>query len=125
MTPVQRHEGSLSSVAFATSQSGWTVGDNGTMLHTEDGGKTRILVQQHGSRFSAVIFANSQSGWAVGDNGTILHTEDGGKSWTPQMSNTKESLSSVAFATSQSGWAMGDNARFGTEDGRERAGRPR
>ena len=31
---------SLSSVTFTTSQLGWAVGDNGTMLHTEDGGNT-------------------------------------------------------------------------------------
>ena len=109
---------SLSSVAFATSQSGWAMGDNGTILHTEDGGKNWHLEASTMRWFHSVAFATPQFGWAVGWNGTILHTEDGGESWNSQVSNTKEQLFSVAFVTPQIGWAAGNNgAILHTDDG--------
>jgi len=110
---------SLISVAFATPQSGWAVGDSGTILHTEDGGKSwNPQVSNARDTLGSVAFATPQSGWAVGGSGTILHTEDGGKSWNPQVSNTRDNLYSVAFATPQSGWAVGDSGTIlHTEDG--------
>ena len=98
----------LSSVAFATPQSGWAVGERGTILHTEDGGNSwRPQASGTSSELDSVAFATLQSGWAVGERGTILHTEDGGNNWNPQPSGTSIRLDSVTFATPQSGWAVG------------------
>ena len=98
--------------------SGWAVGTDGTILHTEDGGRS-WEPQSSGTtvHLSSVAFATPQSGWAVGEKGTILHTEDAGATWKPQSSGTREHLSSVAFATSQSGWAVGPGIILHTEDG--------
>lgn len=122
----------LHSVAFTTLQSGWTVGDKGTILHTEDGGLT-WKPQTSGSNRTllSVTFATSRSGWAVGVEGTILHTEDGGTHWTPQTSGAPTelptapvgtvmpaTLRSVTFTTPLSGWVVGDSgALLHTEDG--------
>jgi photosystem II stability/assembly factor-like uncharacterized protein len=93
-----------------TPQSGWTVGDGGTVLHTEDGGR-RWQKQEAGGAWdlNAVTFVTPQSGWIVGGFGTILHTEDGGRSWQKQASGTREILNAVTFVTPQSGWAVGGN----------------
>ena len=110
----------LSSVAFATPQSGWAVGERGTILHTEDGGNNWKRQPSGTSTLwlASVAFATPQSGWAVGENGTILYTEDGGDNWKPQASDTRAKLRSVAFATAQSGWAVGENGTIlHTEDG--------
>src|SRR5579862_6774868 len=90
------------------SQSGWAVGQWGTILHTENGGGS-WQPQSSGALadLSSVTFATPQLGWAVGRSGTILHTENGGSSWQPQSSGTLADLSSVTFATPQSGWAVG------------------
>jgi photosystem II stability/assembly factor-like uncharacterized protein len=99
----------LSSLAFATSQSGWAVGwSPPTILHSEDGGGS--WTEQNvgtGVTFSSIVFATPQSGWMVGQGGTILHTEDGGRNWTNQNSGTGAGLFSATFVTSQLGWSVG------------------
>ena len=117
----------LLSVTFATPHSGWAVGENGTILHTEDDdrGWTQRTSGTHASLYSS-SFVTPQSGWIVGENGTILHTEDGGDTWKPQSSGLVANpsgfplpdLHSVAFTTAQSGWAVGhDGVMLHTEDG--------
>ena len=117
----------LLSVTFAGPHSGWAVGENGTILHTEDDdrGWTQQTSGTHASLYSS-SFVTPQSGWIVGENGTILHTEDGGDTWKPQSSGLVANpsgfplpdLHSVAFTTAQSGWAVGhDGVMLHTEDG--------
>ena len=70
----------LFSVAFATPESGWIVGQEGTILHTEDGGASWNKQNSDTSEFlHSVAFATPQSGWVVGSRGTILH-------WSPDSS---------------------------------------
>lgn len=66
----------------------WAVGENGTILRTENGGKS--WTKQDSWKFEkmgfeivsiASVVSTSNSGWAVKDNGTILRTEDGGIKW--------------------------------------------
>ncbi|MFZ0319854.1 MAG: YCF48-related protein [Candidatus Sulfotelmatobacter sp.] len=72
----------LLSVSFPKPQLGWAVGDQGTILHTEDGGTSWTTQASNTIAFlRSVSFATPQLGWAAGDHGTILHTEDGGKNW--------------------------------------------
>ena len=84
--PRAAHAQHLSSVAFVSPAGGWAVGDQGTILHTTDGGQSWQAqssgTQQH---LSSVAFAFLLSGWAVGYEGTILHTRDGGQSWQAQI----------------------------------------
>jgi len=59
-----------------------TVGDNGTILKTANGGlnwiqKTSGTIQ----KLMKVQFANQNIGYAVGENGILLKTSDGGENW--------------------------------------------
>ena len=67
-------QNSLFSVAFVSPQVGWAVGDDGTILHTADGGQS-WQAQSSGTQNSllSVAFVSPQVGWAVGNKGTILH----------------------------------------------------
>jgi photosystem II stability/assembly factor-like uncharacterized protein len=96
-------------------QLGWAVGENDTVLRTEDGGRTwrphSGAFRQHGgthfyTQLIAAAFVTPQSGWAVGNYG-IIHTEDGGRTWQKQSSGSNAILNSVTFVTPQSGWAVG------------------
>ena len=99
-------------------QLGWAAGDNGTILHTEDGGTWQKQASGTNARLNSLAFVTPQSGWAVGDKGTILRTEDGGDTWKSQASGTAETLEFVSFVTSQSGWVVGFNGTIlHTEDG--------
>jgi photosystem II stability/assembly factor-like uncharacterized protein len=113
----------------AVPQSGWILGEEGIMLHTEDGGRTwktqtnslaggfRLLGLGSADLRSA-CFVSAWWGWVVGRLGYILHTEDGGSHWTMQTGDTDKWLESVAFATSQSGWVVGEGGTIlHSEDG--------
>ena len=99
----------LNSVSFVTPESGWAVGSSGTILHTEDGGRTwNKQISGTSEWLASVTFATPQSGWVVGTKGIILHTEDSGNTWKTQTSGVELYwLGAVIFVTPQSGWATG------------------
>lgn len=106
------------SVAFVDAQTGWTVGMNGTILKTTNGGVTWIA-QPSGTTLwlYSVAFVDAQTGWIVGMNGTILKTTNGGATWIAQSSGTNRRLGSVTFIDAQTGWAVGDWIILKTTDG--------
>jgi|GEM_PF-3012881 len=73
----------LNSVSAADSMTAWVVGDGGTILKTEDGGKV-WLAQDSGVSvdLNAVCAASPLVAWAGGDQ-ALLKTEDGGIPGTP------------------------------------------
>ncbi|MEQ1792670.1 MAG: P-loop NTPase fold protein, partial [Nitrospira sp.] len=63
---------------------GWGAGDNGTLLHTTDGGAT-WSPQASGTQANLTslhVLPDGKQGWVAGDNGTLLHTTDGGATWS-------------------------------------------
>jgi len=83
----------LKSVNFANSNTGWNVGDNGTILKSSNGG-TIWQLQNSGisNDLYSVNFPSTNIGWTVGDNGKILKTTDGGNNWILQNSGTTKNL---------------------------------
>lgn len=63
-----------------------TVGERGTILTSDDDGKTWT---QRPSPVSVMLtnvrFADAQRGWAVGHSGVVLATADGGMTWQRQL----------------------------------------
>jgi photosystem II stability/assembly factor-like uncharacterized protein len=88
----------LNAVFMLDANSGWIVGDSGTILKTTDGGATWPPVTSGTStNLRGVHFINSEEGWVVGDEGLILATQDGGDNWNPQLSGVTTTLCSVFF----------------------------
>jgi len=117
----QRLSYDLLSASFPNDQSGWVCGRWGTILHTEDGGKTWVP-QKSDTDFTLVSihFVDSSTGWAVGDSGTILHTKDGGKTWIKQKSPVPYFLTGVQFVSSRNGWIVTERTTIlYTQDGGE------
>ena len=117
--PDQRDGEALFSVSFVDAQTGWAVGDDGTILATANGGAT-WTPQTSGTEAAllSVSFVDAQTGWAVGFDGTILATANGGATWTPQTSGTEADLLSVSFVDAQTGWAVGaDGTILATANG--------
>ena len=79
----------LMGVCFTDSLNGTTVGGNGTILRTTDGGEN-WATQTSGTTndLLGVSFINEYIGMAVGIYGTILKTTDGGQNWVGQTSGT-------------------------------------
>ena len=98
----------LHDVYFTTKDSGWTVGNSGTLLRTTNGGNT-WTAQSSGitEDFRGVAFKNSEVGIGVAFGGKIVRTENGGGNWTAASSNTLRDLRGVSFAHPDTAWAVG------------------
>ena len=109
----------LFSVHFVDANTGWAVGNVGTILRTQDGGATWMSQTSGTTRtIYSVHFVDANSGWAVGQSGTIIHTQNGGVTWTTQTSSTTIRLYSVHFENANTGWAVGDGGTIlRTQDG--------
>ena len=124
---------SLMKVFFMDRDRGVTVGADGTILRTENGGSSwepaafdsmEILPEELimngiiSLNLYDVFFLNEKSGWIVGDSGTILHSEDGGNEWIVKNIGLLPPLFSISFKNPDEGWAVGQNGfSLKTEDG--------
>ena len=104
---------SLKSVYFISVDTGYTVGEDGSILKTINGG-INWIAQNSGitNNLKSVYFANNSTGYVVGDNGIILKTIDGGNNWNIQISGTILSLYSVYFKNTNIGYAVGDYGKI-------------
>jgi len=75
----------LYSVAMATPTVGWAVGQLGTIVRTEDGGRTWVsqpnLKEDEQTHLFGVEAVDEQTAIAVGEWGARIVTTDGGKTW--------------------------------------------
>jgi photosystem II stability/assembly factor-like uncharacterized protein len=97
----------------------WIVGEEGTILYSNDGGKTWTR-QQSGTtkNLFKVAAIDAQTAAAVGADGTILHTTDGGAHWQSAKSPKMITLFDVAFTDKNTGWAAGEfSTILSTKDG--------
>jgi photosystem II stability/assembly factor-like uncharacterized protein len=87
------------------------VGDHGTVLLSDDEGKSWRQAREVPTRvlLTSVSFAGDKQGWAVGHWGAIMHTEDGGETWKLQRTDTSvdQPLFSVYFSDASNGIAVG------------------
>lgn len=99
---------------------GWAVGQNGTILSTQDSGTTWSV--QHTVPGNPTLHDvignpfNPDVAWVVGDNGLLLTTSDGGTTWQNATIETAvtDNLLAIDYATDGSHqwvWAVGANGR--------------
>jgi len=91
---------------FTDDKNGWTVGDHGFVLRTEDGGHNWQKITISEESFNDVCFCGDY-GWIVGSRGLILHSVNAGKSWDKQASDTEVSLMRVLFLDKMKGFTVG------------------
>jgi photosystem II stability/assembly factor-like uncharacterized protein len=124
----------LHAVHFIDQNRGWVAGSNGTLLNTNDGGRTwtrfRPPTQDN---LRDVYFANAQSGWLLCERDLfklrtndeprtyLLRSDDGGLSWvrvTLPGFDVSARLVRALFSDEDHGWAFGESgALFATRDG--------
>jgi hypothetical protein len=86
----------LISVAVNAPNSIWAVGDNGTILHSIDGGNTWTLNSSLTTeRLNSVKFKDENIGYIAGNNGLLLYTENGGIDWEQLTIPTTDDLFSI------------------------------
>ncbi len=112
-------QNNLCDVTLINENTGWAIGDSGTIIKTTNGG-IDWFTQESNTVYSlrGVNFIDVNSGWAVGENGTILKTSDGGSNWILQTSGVTNNLNDVSFVNENVGLAVGENGRvMQTNDG--------
>jgi photosystem II stability/assembly factor-like uncharacterized protein len=126
-------DAALHAVQFVDKAEGWTVGDEGTILHTIDGGKTWER-QPSGTKASlrAISMLSPYVGFAVGREespyfpdaqGIILTTTDSGATWKEIPTPGLPGLNAIRFVNEATGYACGDTTdvdttgAFETSDG--------
>ncbi|HWP81242.1 MAG TPA: FG-GAP-like repeat-containing protein [Bacteroidota bacterium] len=102
--------GYLFGVSFATSQTGMTVGENGRVFHTTDGGNTWTSRPAPTSDWLwGVWMIDQNTAVIVGDYGVIYRTTNAGISWSMVTNPTTATLWKVKFVNANLGLAVGDN----------------
>ncbi|MEO7175930.1 MAG: YCF48-related protein [Saprospiraceae bacterium] len=100
----------LNEVFFPTAETGYVIGNNGTILKTSNGGSDWSFENTGLSvNFSDLYFISELEGWVVGDSGSICHTMDGGDIWNCTFLDSAEriNLHSVFALNSAALWVGG------------------
>ena len=99
---------SLRDLAVIDANFAYSVGENGLILSTENGGTT-WNVQLSGTRYrlNGVDFVTRAIGWVVGDNGTILRTTSGVK-WNAIVTGLTENLNGISAVSQLQVWIVGN-----------------
>ena len=119
----------LYNIYFVDENVGFITGGRGTILKTEDGGKTwarkmaRSDTPGRGGRrggiranLMGIQMINETTGFIAGSENTILKTTDGGETWVgsserARVGETRNNLEGIWFVSPTTGWIIGS---FGT-----------
>ncbi len=87
----------LNSVYFTSPNTGYVVGDSGSIFKTTNGG-TSWTAQISGvtGKLTSVRFMDSVTGYVAGYGGVILKTTNGGNSWVSKPTGTTQNLASIS-----------------------------
>jgi len=97
------------SLSFSDEQTGWAVGEYGTILKTTNGGMDWRIIEIPWLHFLLdVFFPTKQVGYAVGQEGQIIKTTDGGETWQRQVVAYSNNLHRVRFRDENEGWIVGE-----------------
>ena len=105
----------LRNLYFIDAQTGWAAGEDGTIIHTTNGGSSWILQNSTVQTFIVdVFFINENLGWAISFKdvfpfGTILlKTTDGGDVWIAEdYPDENTFMNTIFFFDSLNGWIGG------------------
>ncbi len=110
----------LQSIYFVDDKYGWIVGSNGTLLSTNDGGRTWAKEKtKSGDTFRDVYFADARNGLLLCERSLyssagappsyLMQTSNGGKDWqTIEFAEGKERMIRFFFSKNGTGFAVGE-----------------
>lgn len=110
----------LYSIRFSPSgKLGLIVGENGTIVRSDDGGATwKTVTSGTTKNLLKVFLVDDQNAVAVGADGMIVRSTDGGVTWQTAKSPKDITLFDVNFLDKNTGWIAGEFATvLGTTDG--------
>jgi photosystem II stability/assembly factor-like uncharacterized protein len=94
---------------FTDGQTGWSVGEYGTILKTIDGGQNWSIKEIPWLfDLADVHFPTAQTGYIVGTDGFILKSTDGGETWNQLENQYSNNLNRILFRDENNGWTIGE-----------------
>lgn len=102
-----RADAPLRAMAFLDANRGIVVGDGGTILGSDNGGKTWVARPSGTKEKLMDVTFIGNDGWASGMNGMLIHSADGGRTWTRQKTGTTQAIEGLFFLDAKRGWAVG------------------
>src|SRR6476659_3615123 len=112
----------LNSIKFANDKlHGWTIGSDGSILHTRNGGFTwDAQISPASTTLYSLYVQNKARAVISGAGGVILTTTNGGNKWVLRPTGTRDHLFAITFAAQDPthGWAAGTfGSMIATTDG--------
>ena len=102
--------GMLNDLAVAGEDSLWAVGNDGKIIHTNNGGATWTAQTSNNiNHLLGVFFLDAQRGWLAGGTGTIMKTTNGGQTWSVSPINSTLHFSDIAFVNEDEGVVIAQN----------------
>ena len=110
--------GSLNSVYYIDSNTGWIACDSGKVYKSTDGGYNyEQQLTSTTNNLKDISFSDENYGWAVGVSSTIINTTDGGDDWNPQTNPLGGDFVRVKGVTDNIAYACGTNGLIKTTNG--------
>jgi photosystem II stability/assembly factor-like uncharacterized protein len=100
------------------SDTAWTVGWNGMVLRTYNGGMNWTQIAMTGNDYGDVWFTDALNGFLTGLNGAVYTTSNGGLTMSRMSGNRHVELRSCCFQSQAGGWGCGPGGtvmRFGED----------
>ena len=99
----------MTGMYFIDDQTGWSVGEYGTILKSTDSGENWSIKEIPWLfDLSDVYFPTAQTGYAVGTDGFIIKSVDGGETWRELENKYSNNLNRVLFKDEETGWVIGE-----------------
>lgn len=101
------YEKQRSEIDFINATTGWSPGQDGSVLKTTNGGENWIESFAGFENLSGVDFLNANTGFLTTVTGKVLKTVNGGDNWVLLEPSFFSYLKSVMFINDQTGWISG------------------
>lgn len=101
------YEKQRSEIDFINTTTGWSPGQDGSLLKTTNGGTEWVESFAGFENLTGVDFLNANTGYVTTSTGKILKTINGGDNWSVIEPSFFSNLTSVMFINDQTGWISG------------------
>lgn len=107
------YEKQRSEIDFINATTGWSPGQDGSVLKTTNGGENWIESFAGFENLTGVDFLNANTGFLTTVTGKVLKTVNGGDNWALLEPSFFSYIKSVMFISDQTGWISGSMGNQG------------
>jgi len=102
---------------FFTSDIGWIVGEDGTVLRKTGENSWLSIDTLTDADLYSIYFIDDYNGWICGSSGNVFRTQNGGETWLSESSLTNSFLAVIDFIGPDTGWIIGGQTLHTTDGG--------